>query len=208
MEDSNYRISFTNELVRKSIHLASSIIPISYLFLSREFLIIVLLIMVIAGVSIDLLRHRNDSFKAVYLRFIGPILRQHEFKKSILPFTGATYVAAAYLICVIIFPGPIAISSMLVLAICDSCAAIAGRSFGKHFIWDKTLEGSLAFFLSGIFIVIITPKVTASVYEYYIGASSVLLTTLLEIVPVKIDDNLVIPLFFGLIYFLQIKLFL
>ncbi len=97
---------------------------------------------------------------------------------------------------------------MLITIFSDSFAAIFGKIYGKHFIKNKTIEGSLAFFISGVLIILLTPKVTISVKEYYLGAAAVFITSLFDLIPFKVDDNILIPLFFGTVYFVLIKIFL
>lgn len=157
---------------------------------------------------IDIFRIRYEPLKVFYLKYAKPILRGHEFDNDKSVFTGATYITLAFLICVIIFPKPLAITAMFVATICDSMAAIVGKSRGRHFISSKTLEGSLAFFLSGVVIILLTPKVTDSWAEYYIGFIAVFLSSIFELIPLKLDDNFSIPVFFGLVYLVLMKIFL
>lgn len=207
LEENNYAINFKSELLRKGIHLSSSVIPFSYFFFSRNLFIVILSVITLIMILIDVLRYRNSSFRNLYMKFLGPILRKHEvgFKGNV--FTGGTYLIAAYLLCVIIFPKPLAITSMFVIIFSDSFAAIFGKIYGKHFIGSKTIEGSAAFFLTGMIIIFISPKISNSIIEYYIGLISVLVTTVIELVPMKIDDNIFIPIFFGIIYLVLMKLF-
>ncbi|MDZ4712844.1 MAG: SEC59/DGK1/VTE5 family protein [bacterium] len=200
MEDKISGISLKNELIRKSIHLSSSVIPFSYFFLDRKTEIIILSVFTFLMITVDLLRLKNKTIKGLYLKILGPILRRHETENGRELFTGGTYIVVAYLICVIIFPQPLAIMAMLVIIFCDSAAAITGKVYGKHFIGNKTIEGSLAFFITGVIIVFVTPKLTGSSNEYFVGIAAVLLTTIFELLPLKIDDNISIPVFFGLVY--------
>lgn len=157
---------------------------------------------------IDIMRVRYEPLKSLYMKYVKPILRGHELNNDRSVFTGATYLTLAFLICVIIFPKPIAITAMFVVIFCDSFAAIVGKSWGRHFISAKTIEGSLAFLLSGVVIILLTPKVTDSIAEYYIGFIAVLLSTIFELIPIKIDDNISTPIFFGLVYLGLMKIFL
>jgi len=200
LEDKISGISLKNELIRKSIHLSSSVIPFSYFFLDRKTEIIILSVFTFLMITVDLLRLKNKTIKGLYLKILGPILRRHETENGRELFTGGTYIVVAYLICVIIFPQPLAIMAMLVIIFCDSAAAITGKVYGKHFIGNKTIEGSLAFFITGVIIVFVTPKLTGSSNEYFVGIAAVLLTTIFELLPLKIDDNISIPVFFGLVY--------
>jgi dolichol kinase len=95
---------------------------------------------------------------------------------------------------------------MFVLILCDTAAAIIGKSFGKIHIKNKTVEGSTAFLISGIILVLFAPKVTEDIYEYYMGFAVIFLTTLVELIPIKVDDNIIIPIFFGLVYTGGLKL--
>ncbi len=208
MEETHSKISFKNEVYRKGIHLSSSVIPFTYIFLSRQVEIIILVLIVSELILIDILRSKNENFSRFYLKFLGPILRGHEIDKNKYLFTGGTYLVMAFLICTIIFPKPVAVTSMFVAVFCDSMAAIVGKNLGKHFISNKTLEGSVAFFLTGIIIILLTPKFTDAVTEYYLGFIAVFLSSVFELIPIKIDDNISTPLFFGLVYFVLIKIFL
>ena len=208
MEDHGNKISFKNELIRKSIHLSSSVVPIAFYFVSREFALIVLGISAFMLISIDLLRRGNEPFRLFYHRFMKPILRKHEVQYDRHVFTGGTYIVIAFFLCVLFFPKPVAITSMLVVIFCDSFAAIIGKNWGRHFISNKTFEGSAAFFISGMIIIFLTPKVTTSVNEYFIGFAAVFLSTIFELLPVKIDDNISTPIFFGLVYMALLKIFL
>lgn len=206
MEDISNKISLKNELLRKSIHLSSSVIPVSYYFLSREIEIIMLSVLSLILIIIDVARIRNVSFQNIYLKFLKPILRNHELENEKNLFTGGTYIVIAYLACVIFFPKAISITSMFIVIFPDSLAAIVGKVYGKHFIGNKTIEGSSAFFITGIIVVMLSPKVTDSISEYYIAFVCVLLTTFFELLTLKIDDNISIPLFFGCAYLILLKL--
>lgn len=206
MEDISNKISLKNELLRKSIHLSSSVIPVSYYFLSREIEIIMLSVLSLILIIIDVARIKNVSFQNIYLKFLKPILRNHELENEKNLFTGGTYIVIAYLACVIFFPKAISITSMFIVIFPDSLAAIVGKVYGKHFIGNKTIEGSSAFFITGIIVVMLSPKVTDSISEYYIAFVCVLLTTFFELLTLKIDDNISIPLFFGCAYLILLKL--
>jgi len=106
-----------------------------------------------------------------------------------------------------IFPNAIAIPALFVMIVCDSFAAIFGKITGRIRFWNKTLEGSIAFFLSGLILILLLPKVTTSVSEYYIAVGALFLTTIIELLPIKIDDNIINPIFFATCYFVLIKIF-
>ena len=80
------------------------------------------------------------------------------------------------------------------MTISDSLAALFGRIYGTIKIKNKTLEGSLAFFMSSSIIILFSSSV-----NIYLGVMSTLITTIVEIYS-PIDDNLSVPLAFGLSY--------
>jgi dolichol kinase len=117
----------------------------------------------------------------------------------------------AILLSIITFPKQIALIAILTLAIADPLAAIIGIRFGKrHWVSQKTVEGSIAFFLVafccsfGVLYSVAPQQIWAIT-----GAS--LLTSIVvsgfEMLPIKIDDNLTIPLITGFTAWLFISLF-
>ena len=208
MEDLAGKITLRNELIRKTIHLSSSAIPISYIFIDRKIEILVVGIICLLMILIDIARVRFIGLRKFYLKYLLQILRSHEINDNKTLFTGGTYLVIAYLACIIIFPKSIAITSMLIIIFSDTAAAIFGRIYGRNFINNKTIEGSLAFLLTGLVVVLLAPKVTTFSGEYYVAGAAVVLTTFFEITPLKLDDNLTIPVFFGLVYTILLKIFL
>ncbi len=199
MKNDSAKISLSIELKRKAIHLSSSVIPVSYYFIERNPLLIILTTAFAAMVIIDILRMRSEFVRKVYGKFLGDILRPHENKSERIYFTGGTYIILAFLLCILIFEKNIAILSMLIIVFCDSAAAIAGKVFGKHHIGNKTLEGSISFFLTGaiLFFLIIKPD---NIVLAISGVFSLMLITVFELLPLKIDDNFSIPLIFGILF--------
>lgn len=207
MEDSKHKISILNEIKRKGIHLSSSVIPVFYYYNTKELTLIILGAMLAGSVTIDILRYYVKDFTKFYNKIFYTILRPHEKAEGKLAFTGATYLVFAALVCILIFPKEIAITSILILTISDSFAALVGKYAGRIRFKDKSLEGSLAFFISGLIIIFLTPKVSGDADEYIAVIGALIITTFIEVIPVKIDDNILIPLSFGALYFLLLNLF-
>lgn len=204
MENSGKNISIVNELKRKSIHLSSVVIPLTYYFTDRKIMLNALALIFIVMVLIDIFRYRNGFVKKFYNRFFKNILRVHESVENKIFFTGGTYIVLAFLLCVLFFERNIAILSMLIIIFCDTAAALVGKLFGKHYIKSKTIEGSIAFFIVGMILFFFTmmPDNSSGIM---IGITAIFLTTLFELIPLKIDDNIVIPMFFGITYSLLSK---
>jgi len=193
-------IQYRDEVVRKLIHLCSLSIPIIYYFITRSEALIILGIFTFFALVVDLLRFINPGFGKVFHSVFGFLLRKHELDENKRNLNGATYVLISALICVLFFPKVIFITAFSVLIISDSSAALIGRKFGKHSFLSKSLEGTLAFFISGIIVVFFTPKVEGVFLEYLIGVIAVAISAIVENISFGwMDDNLSIPVSIGLV---------
>lgn len=107
--------------------------------------------------------------------------------------------AFAVLLTIITFPKPVALIAIYTLAIADPLSAIIGIKYGKRkIVPHKTLEGSAAFFISTFIICL-------AVLSIYTGGATLgvilitfvvaLTSSAFEMLPLRLDDNLTIPLF-------------
>ena len=186
-------VGFKKELVRKGIHLFSLSIPIVYYYVSRELALTILVPMTLISIILDFLRYYSVAGANIFYKIFGQILRKHETggKKTL---NGGTYVLISAALCVFLFPKVLVIMSFSILIISDILAALVGMSIGKIKINGKTLEGSLAFFISAIIVIFVTPKITYSSTEYLIGIMGAFIGTLAELYSFNIlDDNFAIP---------------
>lgn len=98
------------------------------------------------------------------------------------------------LIAVLLFSPLYAALSILVLSISDSLATIAGYYAGKHLLFKrKTVEGTVAFFVSALVILIFFVMPTKALLVALIATVTELAT------PAYMDDNLTIPFITGLV---------
>jgi dolichol kinase len=191
-------IDYRHEIVRKGIHICSLSIPIIYSFIDRS-LALQILIPIMAGfVLVDLARHVSPRVAQWFYRWFGWLLRRHEQVKGRWRLNGASHVLIAATLSVLFFPKIIAINAIAILIISDTTSALIGRRYGKHRFIGKSLEGSAAFLVSAVLVVLVAPKVDYMVGEYLVGFAAALVGTLVEAASVRIDDNLSIPLSIGL----------
>lgn len=195
----NRQIDLTQEIQRKLFHLIIAILPILYFFLSKTLLLFILVPICSVIILVDHFRHQNPKLARIFNRIFTPLLRDHE-KKG---YTGATYFSIAALITFILFSKTIAINAFLILAISDSCAAIFGKKIISKKFFEKSMAGSLAFFLSAVIIVIFVGIIfKENIFYYLFAIISALVATIIEARPnlLKLDDNLTIPLSFSLVF--------
>jgi dolichol kinase len=194
----NGTIHYRDELVRKLIHLFSLSIPIIYYFISRSDGILILGIMTFMALILDLGRYLSPAVGKVFYQIFGFMLRRHELDTRKKNLNGATYVLISALICVILFPKVLFITAFTILIISDSMAALIGRKFGKHKLLSKSLEGTLAFFISASIVVFLTPKYNDLPVEYLIGIIAAAVGAIVENISFGFaDDNLAIPISIG-----------
>jgi len=181
------------EITRKAVHLLTLSVPIGYSRIAKESVLLILFLLFIGFLAVDLLRHYHPGVKALFRKYLlGTVLREKE--KSTL--MGSTYFLFATLLTILFFPKPIAIASLLILILADTSAALIGKGMGRISIFGKTLEGSMAFFLCALLIVLFYPGL-----DRFSGSLAALGATVIEILPTGIDDNLTIPLTAGAIMF-------
>ena len=177
--------------------MANAVFPLAYYYgFPREDLLKLLLILSFGALAVEYGRLHSPRIQKLFLNTVGFALRSHEN----ISVTGATYVFGGMTLTVFIFPQEIAIPAMLVLTISDAFAALGGIPLGRHKFLSKSLEGSLAFFVSALAVFLIFPVAP------WTGLLLVaLLATILEAWPKNFDDNILIPLFVGtMLYFVQL----
>jgi dolichol kinase len=205
----NGTIHYRDELVRKLIHLFSLSIPVIYYFIPRNEAILILSIITFVALCLDLTRYLSPSVGKVFYNVFGFLLRKHEIDNRKKNLNGATYVLISALICVILFPKVIFITAFTILIISDTMAALVGRKFGSHKFLSKSLEGTLAFFISASIVVFFTPKVMNLPLEYLVGIISAAVGAIVENISFGFaDDNLAIPISVGFTMWLLYLAFL
>jgi dolichol kinase len=203
--DRNYKA----EYIRKAIHQFSMLIPVIYYFTPRDTAIKILILLTFGFVSVDIMRYYSPTIQKLFYKLFGFILRQHERDHKMKNLNGATWVFISALVCVIIFPKFIVINAFAILILSDASAAIFGRRFGKHRFFKKSLEGTIAFIIASIPVVLIAPKVQGLPGEYIITMVSAVVGGIVEAAStdLKVDDNLSIPVSIGATMWLLYSIF-
>jgi dolichol kinase len=181
------------EILRKIVHLSTLVIPVGYALTSEETAILFLIPFFIALLVVDLLRQFHAGMASLFQKyFFGRVLREEE--KS--AFMGSTYFIFSTILTILLFPKPIAIASLFILILSDTAAALIGKGIGRVKVFGKTVEGSMAFLITSLLIVWIYPHLNR-----LSGSLAALGATLVEVLPIKLNDNLSIPLVAGAIMF-------
>ncbi len=179
-------MNYRNEVYRKMIHFGSAVFPISYYYsLSRE-----QMLWLLGGLSAlfligELLRMNVGSFKRFFRLIFSAIVRDSEDHTI----TGATTVFIAGFLTVLIFERPVAIFAMLILSLADATAALIGRKWGNHSLFEKSVEGTMTFLIVALALAFLLPDLPRAGAVAAAG-----IATVAEVLPSPIDDNLIVPL--------------
>ena len=139
----NVGLSLRREIVRKGLHLISTIVPISYAVgVSRMVVITTLAFLLAAAMTVELGRFRSTRIRTVFDARLGGLLREHEWRGP----SGATWLIVALLLATVFFPHEVAIAAMGAVALGDAFAAIIGRAAARPSGSGKSLAGSVACF--------------------------------------------------------------
>lgn len=142
------------------------------------------------------------------MKLFKSMLREHETDRKKIRINGASWVLAADIFCILIFPKYIAITGMLLLSFSDSLSGIFGRIFGKKmYAPNRSYAGTITFFIVSVIIALVTPKYLYVTAEYFIVLSAVIITTIADSVNLPVDDNFAIPVVYsGFVYLLYLIL--
>ena len=187
-------MSMKSELKRKALHLTGLTVPIIYLLYGRTVTIRFVLFFFVLFLILEPFRiveelrdkvkrrlhlYMNEEIVSHIEKEIDSLAREEEKKRI----AAHIYFTAAALIVLYFFPAEIAIGAITVATLGDAMAAIIGKPFGKHrFKNGKSLEGSLAFFITALLILV-------PLIDLPHGIVGALAGTLVEFHGLPPDDN-------------------
>lgn len=185
------------EARRKAIHLGFIILPLDLLHevlpwpRGRAQFSLLFVILTAGAIALDLLRIHEDRVRGFFRQFFGELIREHE-RFSLL---GSTYLLLAALLAIEIFPQPVAAAALGFTVLGDATGALVGRGWGRHRIFNKSLEGAAGCFgaclLWAFYVSAFTPLTLP------VMLAGALVATLVEMLPIPLDDNLGITLASG-----------
>ncbi len=190
------QITYRSEVLRKGVHLSSLSIPVIYALIAKSTALWILIPLTGVFLIVNILGHRSGPVRTLMIRYLGDIMRTHELDVDRRVLNGASHVLIAACLSVLVFPKLVAITAFSILIISDICAALVGRRFGSHRFLDKSLEGTLAFAVSAVGVVlVIAHLVSAPVSFTMIGIVAGLVGSVVENISprLRLDDNISIP---------------
>lgn len=182
-----------NHLGRKFYHLAGGLGLLSmYYFLGRDRALLFYAALFVVVLALDLMRLKMPAVNRFIFTKFRSFIRTNEEHKL----TGtAPYVlgigATLYL-----YRADLATLAICFLAFGDVAATTIGERYGKTKIGDKSLEGSIAFVVAAVSAGFLLSLAGISVMYGLILAGATIAAGV-ELLPLPVNDNLVIPLVSG-----------
>jgi dolichol kinase len=177
-------------LIRRKLYRigAGIVFPVIYYF-SPNKIIVEMLLLYLLGImtTIEIIRYVSPNIWRVIAEHSKGILK---VRQGII--TGTTALLIANIIVIAFFRKQVAIVSLLYMLFGDTASAIVGSKYGKVKIGDKTLEGSLAFFITVMLIALILSQWTGIRIHLIIMIFGAIAATITEALPIEINDNLTV----------------
>ena len=175
------------ELIRKSIHMLIALVPLLASLLGASITLAILAVGVLFYSFAEYQRKQGRSVPLI-TRITYAAARQTDREGVIL---GPITLGVGAMVSLLLYPAPASIIAIYSLAFGDSISSIAGKLFGRNrspYLTGKTLEGSLACF---ILVFYITHRMVGALLPSLIVAG---VATVLEAIPVKDLDNIILPM--------------
>lgn len=191
----------SNEINRKIIHFSSILIPASYLWFIKDQYVMILLLsgLTILALILELLRNKLNFVNSLFNNIFFKMLRKNEQNGKL---TGATWMLISSLIITVFFPIYIVVPALIYLSVGDSFAAIIGKAYPYGKLGKKSITGTISgFIFSSIFALLV--NVTLPVHIIIFGS---IIAMIVEASPIKLNDNLTIPIISALSMKLSLSL--
>ena len=182
---------YHREVFRKIIHISSSGLAILLWYFGKDILLPWILLAAILFPILDYLRKHIPLLKKLYFKLFGTVTRPYEFQVL----SGASWVFMGAGLTAYLFNEKVAVIALLIMSLSDSAAAIIGIKYGTTRLFNKSLEGTLAFLISTYLII------------FFLSSASLILLLICSITVTaielfstpKLNDNILIPVVTALI---------
>ena len=185
-----------SELIRKSLHFLIGLAPVLAAY-NKPFTLILLASGTLAYTAMEYLRHRGLNIPIISSLTVAAS-RRRDMGRFVL---GPVTLGIGAFLPLLLFPPVIAAIAVYALAFGDGTASLAGKFIGRirpPFLFGKSIEGSLACFL-GTFISAYLVAMQTDSSNTIIALVASITAVIMEVIPFKDWDNVIIPLTVGLV---------
>jgi dolichol kinase len=138
----------------------------------------------------------------VLVNLFGPMLKDTEISHP----TGVGYFLGGVLVCLLLFEREVTLASIAILSVGDPAAAVIGQRWGRIRIGKKSLEGTISFFTGAVAAGMVFQGFWPSLSMATLSTGA-LIGAVVELLPLNIDDNLLLPLAAGVAMEVSIRFF-
>jgi dolichol kinase len=165
-----------------------------YFLFSRDRVFIVYGVLSAAVVIFEIVRFNVPAWNEYLYAHWGGVIRTNEEKKI----TGTLPYILGVGLSLYFYTTPVAAAAVCFLAFGDVAATTIGERFGKTKIGPKSLEGTVAFFAAALIAGFILPFLGLKL-AFWVVILGALSAACIELLPLSLNDNLVIPVLAGAI---------
>ena len=179
---------------RKLYHLFGGLGLLSiYYLLGRQNALVCYGALVLVVLAIDITRLRSPAFNQFIQTRFSSFIRKNEVNKL----TGTAPYVLGIGLTLLLYRTDIATAAICFLAFGDVSATAVGERYGRTKIsGEKSLEGTLAFVAAAVTVGLLLP-LTGTHLMHGIMLAGAIAAAGIELVPLPVNDNLVIPLVSG-----------
>ncbi|MBR5154399.1 MAG: hypothetical protein IKW58_01595 [Alphaproteobacteria bacterium] len=191
---------YRKEVYRKGIHLSSLWIPALIYFGGTLIASLTFLFLMLGELLLEYGNYKRWRWARIIFSLpFSFALRNKERQRKKFVLTGGFYVLSSSLMCTLLFSNNIATLALTVMLISDTLAALVGKALGQRKIYrEKTLEGTVAFFMSSLIIMMLFNPIYTFTYASVIACFFAVIMELFEKF-FELDDNFSVPLVIGFI---------
>jgi glycerol-3-phosphate acyltransferase PlsY len=168
-----------------------SLLFLIFVFIDRNLGLYVIGIVSLFFIALDLFRFLHKRTNVLLTEKVKAIFRKGEERR----FSTMTLFLISTFLTVLFFELEIAITALSFLVFGDMFAKIFGLAYGRHRIFEKTLEGTLAYI--GVVIALGYILNTSLDIPLIVLISGGVAAPLLELLPIGINDNFTVPIISG-----------
>jgi len=160
--------SFRKELYRKAIHLSSLWIPAVIYWFHSGVSVTLFAFLLAADAILEYANFKKQTWaRKIFGVLFAKTMRKQETVHASFQATGSMYVMAAAIVCVMLFSKSVAAIALTIMLVSDTAAALFGKAYGSKKIYkSKTLEGTIAFFVSAL----VVTMVYSTVYPFNVAS--------------------------------------
>jgi len=183
-------VSIRQALSRGAFHaVLGATFATALLLWPRLVVLAVLAVATIGFLIFEAARLRVPSLRQWFSALFAPLLRKEEEDKL----TGSSYFLIGCLLTAVTFPKDITCLAILFLSFGDPTATVVGMWKGHRKLWGRSVEGDIACLAVCILVGILVAVILKNP-SLIVALVGVIFATLFQALPLRLNDNLTIPL--------------